>query len=156
MQWHIWHTNSTWTYSQDVAMEIDSRNIPINLVILETVRYDVILSMDWLSEWYAKVYCKKCCICFLPSSQPKLWFQARRPFGICKMMSMIKVKTLKKCELFLVCVILENHDQRGGSGWYYKRFPNVLSEELLGLLHQRTILWEWRQLQSLKYSIRWH
>ena len=38
---------------------IEDRELPVNLVLLDVVDFDVILGMDWLSQYYTTIDCRR-------------------------------------------------------------------------------------------------
>ena len=52
-----------------VPIKIVGRELPIDLIFLETVDYDVIFGMDWLSKPNAIIFCKKKKVVFQPSEE---------------------------------------------------------------------------------------
>ena len=41
----------------------------MDLVVLDMFDYEVILGMDWLSKYYARIYCKKKIVIFRPPGE---------------------------------------------------------------------------------------
>ena len=39
--------------------KVTGRRLPVDLIVLEMVDYDVILGMDWLSKYNATIFCRK-------------------------------------------------------------------------------------------------
>ena len=44
---------------KEVTVKVAGRELPVDLIILEKVDYDVILGMDWLSKYNATIFCRK-------------------------------------------------------------------------------------------------
>ena len=42
-----------------VLVEIIGRELQVDLTVLETVDYNVILGMDWLSKYNATIFCRR-------------------------------------------------------------------------------------------------
>ena len=49
----------SWFSLKAVHVKIDGKELPIDLIVLEMVDYDVVLGMDWLSKHNATIFCKK-------------------------------------------------------------------------------------------------
>ena len=52
---------------KEVPVKVARRELPVDLIILEMVDYDVILGMDWLSKYNATVLCRRKKVVFQPS-----------------------------------------------------------------------------------------
>ena len=46
-----------------VLVKIVGRELPVYLIVLEMVNYDVILGMDWLSKYNAIIFCRRKKVC---------------------------------------------------------------------------------------------
>ena len=42
---------------KEVPIKVVGRELPVDLIVLEMVDYDVILGMDWLSKYNATIFC---------------------------------------------------------------------------------------------------
>ena len=52
---------------KDVPVKVAGRELPLDLMVLEMVDYDVILGMDWLSKYNATIFCRREKVMFKPS-----------------------------------------------------------------------------------------
>ena len=50
-------------------VKITGRELPIDLIVLEMVDYDVILGIDWLSKYNATIFCRRENVVFHPSEE---------------------------------------------------------------------------------------
>ena len=50
-----------------IPIKIAGRELPVDLMVLEMVDYDVILGMDWLSKYNATIFCRRKKVVFQPS-----------------------------------------------------------------------------------------
>ena len=44
---------------KEVPIKVTGREFPVDLIVLETVDYDVILGIDWLSKYNATIFCRR-------------------------------------------------------------------------------------------------
>ncbi|KAL5537990.1 hypothetical protein UlMin_046171 [Ulmus minor] len=63
------------SWLQATPVIIDGRELYVDLVVLEMHDYDVILGMDWLSKYNAKIDCKKRRVLFEPVGEKKFEFR---------------------------------------------------------------------------------
>ena len=55
---------------KDCTLNLENRNLPIDLIVLSIKEFDVILGIDWLMKYHAKMDCVRKMITFaLPRSQ---------------------------------------------------------------------------------------
>ena len=111
--------------------------MPIDLIALELVDYDVILGMDWLSKYNATIFCKRKKVVFQPS-EGELFEYKGTPRGskwsvvfaieasrmlikscVRYLANIVDIANKVATELADVCVVC--------------RFPDVFPEELPGL-----------------------
>ena len=52
---------------KEVPIKVTGRELPVDLIVLEMVDYDVILGMDWLSKYNATIFCRRKKVVFQPS-----------------------------------------------------------------------------------------
>ena len=60
---------TAWFSFKVVPVKISGGALPIDLIVLEMVDYDVLLGMDWLSKYNATIFCKKKKVVFQPSKK---------------------------------------------------------------------------------------
>ncbi|KAL5554853.1 hypothetical protein UlMin_037089 [Ulmus minor] len=63
---------------RDMPIIVDDRELNVNLVVLEMHDYDVILGMDWLSKYNAKIDCHKKRVSFELTKGQKFAFQGEK------------------------------------------------------------------------------
>ncbi|KAL5555350.1 hypothetical protein UlMin_037586 [Ulmus minor] len=68
---------------RDMPIIVDDRELNVNLVVLEMHDYDVILGMDWLSKYNAKIDCHKKRVSFEPTEGQKFAFQGEKKRSRC-------------------------------------------------------------------------
>ena len=52
---------------KEIHVKVVGRELPVDLIVLEMVDYDVILGMDWLSKYNATILCRRKKVVFQPS-----------------------------------------------------------------------------------------
>ena len=58
-----------WFYFKVIPVKIPGWEFSIDILVLELVDFDVILGIDWLSNYNANIFCKKKKILFQPSKE---------------------------------------------------------------------------------------
>ncbi|KAL5537815.1 hypothetical protein UlMin_045897 [Ulmus minor] len=89
---------------RDMPIIVDDRELNVNLVVLEMHDYDVILGMDWLSKYNAKIDCHKKRVSFEPTKGQKFAFQGEKKRSRTPFLSSLKAGKLLKqgCMGYLV------------------------------------------------------
>ncbi|KAL5560127.1 hypothetical protein UlMin_036338 [Ulmus minor] len=89
---------------RDMPIIVDDRVLNVNLVVLEMHDYDVILGMDWLSKYNAKIDCHKKRVSFEPTKGQKFAFQGEKKQSRTPFLSSLKAGKLLKqgCMGYLV------------------------------------------------------
>ncbi|KAL5537969.1 hypothetical protein UlMin_045686 [Ulmus minor] len=89
---------------RDMPIIVDDRELNVNLVVLEMHDYDVILGMDWLSKYNAKIDCHKKRVSFEPTKGQKFAFQGEKKRSRTSFLSSLKAGKLLKqgCMGYLV------------------------------------------------------
>ncbi|KAL5562393.1 hypothetical protein UlMin_032140 [Ulmus minor] len=81
---------------RDMPIIVDDRELNVNLVVLEMHDYDVILGMDWLSKYNAKIDCHKKRVSFEPTKGQKFAFQGEKKRSRTPFLSSLKAGKLLK------------------------------------------------------------
>ena len=50
-----------------IPVKVAGRELPVDLIVLDMVDYNVILGMDWLSKYNASIFCRRKKVVFQPS-----------------------------------------------------------------------------------------
>ncbi|KAL5552945.1 hypothetical protein UlMin_040346 [Ulmus minor] len=89
---------------RDMPIIVDDRELNVNLVVLEMHDYDVILGMDWLSKYNAKIDCHKKRVSFELTKGQKFAFQGEKKRSRTPFLSSLKAGKLLKqgCMGYLV------------------------------------------------------
>ena len=131
---------------EEVPVKVTARRLPVDLIVLEMVGYDVILGMDWLSKYNATIFSKRKKVVFQPSEGEVFEYKGTPRGSKWPVVSTLKASRmlLKGCVRYLASlvdmtrkVVTELADVRVVCG-----FPDVSLEELLGLLSSRGIEFE--------------
>ena len=126
---------------KEVPIKVSRRDLPVDLIVLEMVDYDVILGMDWLSKYDATIFCRRQKVVFQPSEGEMFEYKGTPRGSKWHVVSALKVSRmlLKGCIGYLANimyttkkVVTELTDVR-----VVCRFPDVFPEELPGLLPDR-------------------
>ena len=111
--------------------------MPVDLIVLETVDYGVILGMDWLSKYNATIFCRRKNVVFHPSEGELFEYKGALSGSKWPVVSAVKMSRMliKGCVRYLasivdttIKVVTELSDMR-----VVCKFPDVFPEELPGL-----------------------
>ena len=82
------------------------RNYKVNLLLMMMHDFDIILGMDWLSEYKATINCQEKRVIFGDVNKPEFVYQGSQPKGQVKLISALKAKKLltKGCDGYLAFV----------------------------------------------------
>ncbi|GJT53845.1 putative reverse transcriptase domain-containing protein [Tanacetum coccineum] len=123
------------------TLNLLNRSFPIDLMVIEVESFDIIIGMDWLSQYDAAIFCgeKKVRI---PLEGKTLVIEGDRINSRLKIVSCIKARKYieKGCELFLAQVTeQESKEKRLKDVLVIRDFPEVFPEELPGLPPPRQV-----------------
>ena len=54
---------------------VDDRELFVDLIVLDMDEYEIILGMDWLSKYHAKIDCRKKIVVFQPPNTDQFVFK---------------------------------------------------------------------------------
>ena len=117
-------------------MKVTGRELPVDLIVLEMVDYDVILGMDWLSKYNATIFCRRKKVAFQPSEGEVFEYKGTPRGSKWPVVSAMKASRmlLKGCVGYLASivdttnkVVTELADVR-----VVCKFPDMFPEELSG------------------------
>ena len=120
--------------------------MPVDLIVLEMVDYDVILGMDWLSKYNDTIFCRRKKVVFQPSEGEMFEYKGTPRGSKYRVVSALKASKMliKGCVGYLahvvdttVEVVTELSDVR-----VVCKFPDVFPKELLGLPLDREMKFE--------------
>ena len=60
---------TSWFGFKVVLVKIAGRELPVDLMVLEIIDYDVILGMGWLSKYNVTIFCRRKNVVFQPSER---------------------------------------------------------------------------------------
>ncbi|XP_074357599.1 uncharacterized protein LOC141697219 [Apium graveolens] len=121
-------------------VEISGYSFPTSLIPFRLREFDIILGMDWLVEHGAQIDCKKKKVILKSPQGKKVEFNGQRQ--VKTFLTMIQAKKLLRqgCEGYLAHVIDRSKETPNiDSIPIVSEFPNVFSDELPGLPHDRQI-----------------
>ncbi|GKE49915.1 putative reverse transcriptase domain-containing protein [Tanacetum coccineum] len=123
------------------TLNLLNRSFPIDLMVIELGSFDIIIGMDWLSQYDAAILCgeKKVRI---PLEGKTLVIEGNRNNSRLKIVSCIKAQKYieKGCELFLAQVTeQESKEKRLEDVPVIRDFPEVFPDELPGLPPPRQV-----------------
>ena len=80
-----------------------------DLILLDVGEFDVILGMEWLSEWHATLDCFAKRVCFRPPGQTEFCYQGERDSVVRSYVSAVRAERMIRqgCEAYLVFVLTE-------------------------------------------------
>ncbi|XP_070678028.1 uncharacterized protein [Malus domestica] len=125
----------SWEY-QGCPVFIEDVIMPTNLIPLDNVDFDVILSMDWLHYNRAKLDCYEKVVTFHRSGLPMVTFVGERCILRQDVISAVRPKRLlrKGCQGYLARVVLsEDTSTRVEDVQVVRQFPDVFPNDLPGL-----------------------
>ena len=128
---------TSWFYFKVVPIKIIGCELPVDLIVLKMVDYNVILGMDWLSKHNSTIFCRKKKVVFQPSKGEMFEYKgiprgSKRP-----MVSAMKAyKMLAKGCIGSLASIVETTKKvkiELPEAHIVCKFLNVFLEDLLGL-----------------------
>ncbi|KAL5583161.1 hypothetical protein UlMin_015603 [Ulmus minor] len=134
------------SWLQATPVIIDGRELYVDLVVLEMHDYDVILGMDWLSKYNAKIDCKKRRVLFEPVGEKKFEFRGESKGPHTPFVSHMEAfKLLRKgCMGYLASIrntYIEQNSKLEDIA-IVKDFPEVFPDDLPGIPPDREIEFE--------------
>ena len=129
-----------------VPIKVAERELPVDLIVLEMVDYDVILGMDWLSRYNAAIFCRRKKVVFQPIKGEIFEYKGTPRGSNWPVISAMNVSRMqnKGCVGYLASivdtkkkVVTQLSDVR-----IVCKFPNVFPKELPGLSTYREIEFE--------------
>ncbi|KAL5570722.1 hypothetical protein UlMin_020319 [Ulmus minor] len=134
------------SWLQATPVIIDGRELYVDLVVLEMHDYDVILGMDWLSKYNAKIDCKKRRVLFEPVGEKKFEFRGESKGPHTPFVSHMEAfKLLRKgCMGYLASIRNTSIEQNSKLEdiAIVKDFPEVFPDDLPGIPPDREIEFE--------------
>ena len=129
-----------------VLKSFAGRELPVDLMVLEMVDYDMILDMDWLSKYNAIIFCRRKKVVFQPSKGEIFEYKGTRRGSKWLVISTVKASRMliKGCVGYLASVVDTTIKvaTKQSDVHVVCIFPNVFPEELLGLPPDREIEFE--------------
>ncbi|WRX13589.1 Reverse transcriptase domain - like 10 [Theobroma cacao] len=127
---------------QSSAVRVEDKDTSVNLVVLDTLDFDVILGMDWLSPCHASVDCYHKLVRFDFPGEPSFSIQGNRSNVPTNLISVISARRLLRegCIGYLAVVrdtLVKVGDVSQVS--VVNEFIDVFPEELPGLPHEQEI-----------------
>ncbi|KAL5553908.1 hypothetical protein UlMin_041309 [Ulmus minor] len=134
------------SWLQATPVIIDGRELYVDLVVLKMHDYDVILGMDWLSKYNAKINCKKRRVLFEPVGEKKFEFRGESKGPHTPFVSHMEAfKLLRKgCMGYLASIQNTSIEQNSKLEdiAIVKDFPEVFPDDLPGIPPDREIEFE--------------
>ena len=119
---------------KDVPVEIAGRELPVDLMVLKMVDYDLILGMDWLSKYYASIFCRRKNVVFQPSKVEIFEYKGTPRGSKWPVVSTMKANRMliKGCVGYLASVVDTTIKvvTKQSNMHVVCRFPDVFPEEL--------------------------
>jgi hypothetical protein len=115
---------------------VAEQHLPACAILLEMSEFDVVLGMDWLHKYHAKVLCREGRIVLSPPGFPKVEFRISRSVRETKMISALKAQSFlrKGCSAFLVSLMQSVKAPTSLDEFDVVRdYPDVFPQELPGL-----------------------
>ncbi|WRX23573.1 Retrotransposon gag domain - like 10 [Theobroma cacao] len=130
-----------WEY-ESCVVRVKNKDTLVNLVVLDTLDFDVILGMDWLSPCDASVDCYHKLVRFDFPGEPSFSIQGDRSNAPTNLISAISAKRLLRQGCIGYLAMVRDTQAKVGDITQVsvvKEFMDVFPEELPGLPHKREI-----------------
>ncbi|XP_042964590.1 uncharacterized protein LOC122298801 [Carya illinoinensis] len=124
------------------AIKIQDRYLLADLILFDMEEFDVILGMDWLSQYHASLECFKKKVVLRPPGELEFRFCAAAKSTMPKVISALKATTMLKkgCAGFLASLVMpQPNGPKLQNIEVVKDFPDVFPDELPGLPPDREI-----------------
>lgn len=115
-------------------IEIENKEFPADLVLLDMKDFDVTLGMDWLAAYHASVDCFHKVVTFKPVDQPSFQIQGVKNSKV-QIISALQARKLLNngCIGYLTSLIGDKQGKTKIEDILIVRdYPNVCSDDLLG------------------------
>ena len=122
---------------------VDDKELIEDLIVLDIDEYKIILNMNWLSKYRAKIDCRKKIVVFHPSNTDQFIFKGVQTRSRFPLISAMKAQRLleKGCTSYLASIIDVSIEQKlkPEDVLVVLDFLNVFTEDLPGLPPEREI-----------------
>ena len=131
---------------KEVPVKVAGRELPVDLIVLEMVDYDVILGMDWLSKYNATIFCRRKKVVFQPLEGEVFEYKGTPRGSKWLVVSALKASKmlLKGCVGYLASIMdtIKKVTTKLADVRVVCKFHDVFPEELSGLPPDREIEFE--------------
>ncbi|XP_070036098.1 uncharacterized protein [Nicotiana tomentosiformis] len=127
---------------KDCVVIVHSRSTVADLIELDMVEFDVIMGMDWLASCYANVDCRSKMVRFQFPGKSILEWKGNTASPRGRFISYLKARKMVRKGYIYHLVRVQDEKAKSPtlqSIPMVNEFPNVFSDELLGLLPEREI-----------------
>ena len=124
------------------VIQVEDREMLLDLILMDMYDYDVILGMDWLAAYHASVDCFRKEVVFRPLGEPKFRFKGSRMHTLPRVISTLRAKHLlrKGCQGYLAHVVDTRKEVlKLDDIPVVREFPDVFPEDLRGIPINREI-----------------
>ncbi|GJU32143.1 putative reverse transcriptase domain-containing protein [Tanacetum coccineum] len=132
---------STNTVIKGCTLTLLNQPFEIDLMPIKLGSFDVVIGMDWLSKYHAKILCDEKVV-HIPINGETLIIRGDRSKTRLNLISCIKTERYisRGCQVFMIQVMEKKSDDKGLEDLpVVKEFPNVFLEDLPGLLPIRQV-----------------
>lgn len=130
-----------WEY-ESCVVRVKDKDTSVNLVVLDTLDFDVILGMDWLSPCHASVDCYHKLVRFDFPGEPSFSIQGDRSNAPTNLISVISARRLLRQGCIGYLAVVKDSQAKIGDVTQVsvvKEFVDVFPEELPGLPPEREV-----------------
>ncbi|XP_042942669.1 uncharacterized protein LOC122276838 [Carya illinoinensis] len=127
---------------KDCPLELEGRALKANLLVIGQMEFNLILRMDWLFKYYAKIACRKREVVFEPPTEDRMSYAGTSVKATPPLISALQAR---KCiddgaSAFLLITVEETTKTIGIQGIpVVEDFPEVFVDELPGLPTDREV-----------------
>jgi hypothetical protein len=129
-------------FIENCPIVIGDRVLPANLAVFQMLGFDIILGMDWLSNNYPNIDCRKIEVIFHSPSEEEFKFCGSRVRATPPLLSAIQARRNIRCgaQAFLAYIKAEPDGERKLEDIHVVRdYPDVFAEVTIGLPPDREI-----------------
>ena len=131
---------------RNAPVVICDRNLEVDLIAIQLQDFDVILGMDFLAKYNAKIDCRKRCIIFNPYGNEEFLYHGQLQSSVTRIVSAIKARKMlaNGCQGYLASVVDKDRETELSPEDVpiIREFVDIFPKDLPGLPPEREISFE--------------